>query len=139
MATASTNTGINLIYTGPAKAGFLLAATMVAGRRGYDIVKNNKSVFGKSDFTFKKYKVAVFVDGEFFHGKDWETKKKSVTNADFWIAMIERNMQRDKEVNEHLRANGWTVLRFWSQEVKKNLDGCVAIIKDAIDKASAKG
>lgn len=94
--------------------------------------KNNKTVFGKPDFTFKKYNVAVFVDSEFFHGKDFETKKKPATNADFWLKKISRNIERDKEVNAHLTANGWTVLRFWSNEVKKNLDGCVAIIQKAI-------
>jgi len=100
--------------------------------------KNNKTVFGKPDFTFKKYKIAVFVDGEFFHGKDWETKKKPATNADFWIPKIERNMQRDKEVNTFLIANGWTVLRFWSTEVKKNLEGCVAAVREAIALKQAK-
>ncbi len=81
--------------------------------------KNNKTVFGKPDFTFKKYKVAVFVDSEFFHGKDWETKKKPATNADFWLKKIGRNIERDKEVNEYLISSGWTVLRFWSQDKEK--------------------
>lgn len=94
--------------------------------------KNNKTVFGKPDFTFKKYKVAVFVDSEFFHGKDFETKKKPVNNAEFWEKKISRNIERDKEVNTFLQSTGWTVIRFWSQEVKTNLDGCVAIIKAAI-------
>lgn len=97
--------------------------------------KNNKTVFGKPDFTFKKYKIAVFVDSEFFHGKDWETKKRPATNADFWLKKIGRNIERDKEVNEYLTSNGWTVLRFWSQEVKKNLDGVVSAITEAIEKA----
>lgn len=95
--------------------------------------KNNKTVFGKPDFTFKKYKVAVFVDSEFFHGKDFETKKKPATNADFWLKKISRNIERDKEVNAHLEATGWTVIRFWSNEVKKNLEGCVAIVQEAIN------
>jgi len=94
--------------------------------------KNNKTVFGKPDFTFKKYKVAVFVDSEFFHGKDWETKKRPENNADFWLKKIGRNIERDKEVNEFLTANGWTVLRFWSKEVKKDLEACVATIQEAI-------
>lgn len=95
--------------------------------------KNNKTVFGKPDFTFKKYKVAVFVDSEFFHGKDWETRKKPATNAEFWEKKITRNIQRDKEVNEYLTANGWTVLRFWSNEVKKNLTDCVEKVIAAIE------
>lgn len=99
--------------------------------------KNNKSVFGKPDFTFKKYKVAVFVDSEFFHGKDFDTKKKPVNNAEFWEKKISRNIERDKEVNTFLKSTGWTVIRFWSLEVKTNLDSCVAIIKEAIEKAAA--
>lgn len=99
--------------------------------------KNNKTVFGKPDFTFKKYKIAVFVDSEFFHGKDFETKKKPASNAEFWEKKISRNIQRDKEVNEYLTSHGWTVLRFWSNEVKKNLDGCVAIIKEIIENAKS--
>lgn len=100
--------------------------------------KNNKTVFGKPDFTFKKYKLAVFVDSEFFHGKDFQTKKMPATNAEFWEKKISRNIERDKEVNAHLEAAGWTVIRFWSEEVKKNLEGCVELIKTAIDEARQK-
>lgn len=98
-------------------------------KEGLRYRKNNKTVFGKPDFTFKKYKIAIFVDSEFFHGKDFETKKKPATNADFWEKKISRNIERDKEVNEYLKAHGWTVLRFWSNYVKKNLNECVAEIK----------
>ena len=98
--------------------------------------KNNKTVFGKPDFTFKKHKVAVFVDSEFFHGKDFDTKKKPATNAEFWEKKIKGNMQRDIDVNERLKAEGWTVLRFWSQEIKKNLEECVAVIKKVIEEKS---
>ena len=95
--------------------------------------KNNKTVFGKPDFTFKKYKVAIFVDSEFFHGKDWETQQHTVkSNQEFWLKKIGRNIERDKEVNAFLTANGWTVLRFWSKEVKKNLEACVVAIQEAI-------
>lgn len=93
---------------------------------GYRYRKNDKTVFGKPDITFKKYKVAVFVDSEFFHGKDWETEKQRIkSNQEFWNNKIERNMERDIEVNEQLSANGWIVLRFWSSEIEKNLDECI--------------
>lgn len=105
---------------------------------GFRYRKNNKTVFGKPDFTFKKYKVAVFVDSEFFHGKDFDTKKKPVNNADFWLKKISRNIERDKEVNAHLQSQGWTVIRFWSLDVKKNLDTCVAVIREAIANAATK-
>jgi DNA mismatch endonuclease, patch repair protein len=99
---------------------------------GYRYRKNNKTVFGKPDFTFKKLKIAIFVDSEFFHGKDFETKKKPATNPEFWEKKITRNMQRDIEVNEHLTQNGWIVLRFWSTEVRKNIDAVIATIEKHI-------
>lgn len=99
---------------------------------GYRYRKNNKTVFGKPDFTFKKLKIAIFVDSEFFHAKDWETRKKPQTNPEFWIKKIERNMQRDIEVNTHLKSQNWKVLRFWSNDIKKNLDACIFEIQKAI-------
>ena len=96
---------------------------------GYRYRKNNKKVFGKPDLTFKKYKVAIFVDSEFFHGKDWNTEKYRIkSNQEFWYKKIERNMERDKEVNQYLLSNNWTVLRFWSKEIKNNLEVCIKMI-----------
>ena len=100
---------------------------------GYRYRKNNKTVFGKPDITFKKYKLAIFVDSEFFHGKDWETEKHRIkTNQEFWYKKLERNIQRDKEVNEYLISSGWVVLRFWSKEVKNNLLNCIEEIEKII-------
>lgn len=99
---------------------------------GHRYRKNNKTIFGKPDLTFKKIKLAIFIDSEFFHGKDFHTKKKPATNAEFWEKKILRNIQRDIEVNEHLTNLGWTVLRFWSTEVRKNLDAVVATIEKHI-------
>lgn len=68
----------------------------------------------------------MFVDGEFWHGKDWEQRKAEIKgNREFWIAKIERNIRRDMEVTGRLKAEGWTVLRFWSNDVVKNA-GCHA-------------
>ncbi len=101
---------------------------------GYRYRKNNKSIFGKPDLTFKKYKIAIFVDSEFFHGKDWETQKLRIkSNQEFWHKKIGRNIERDQEVNEYLTINGWTVLRFWSKEIKKNLQKCIDKIISAIE------
>ena len=95
--------------------------------------KNSGSIFGKPDFSFKKYKVAVFVDGEFWHGKDWEQKKAEIKgNREFWIAKIERNIQRDIEVTGRLKAEGWTVLRFWSNDVIKDTTSCAEKVKEII-------
>ena len=101
--------------------------------RGHRYRKHDKSIFGTPDLVFKKYKVAVFVDSEFFHGKDWETKKKPQTNIEFWEKKISRNISRDKEVNEYLFTKGWTVLRFWSNDVKKKLFTTVRKIETEID------
>jgi len=106
----------------------LLAKTL--WNRGYRYRKNNRTVFGKPDLTFKKRKVAIFVDSEFFHGKDWETEKFRIkTNRDFWWKKIERNIQRDTEVNKQLRLEGWTVLRFWSKDIRKRTEECVREIE----------
>jgi DNA mismatch endonuclease (patch repair protein) len=100
---------------------------------GYRYRKNNKTVFGTPDITFKKLKIAIFVDSEFFHGKDWVTEKCRVkTNTEYWQKKIERNMQRDIEVNNYLASQGWKVIRFWSKEVEKKLDLCVAKIEKEI-------
>lgn len=110
------------------KDEILLAKTL--WQRGHRYRKNNKTVFGKPDLTFKKYKVAVFVDSEYFHGKDWNTEKHRIkTNREFWWTKIEGNMQRDLRVNEQLINNGWKVLRFWSKEIRKNLAYCVTEIE----------
>lgn len=103
---------------------------------GYRYRKNDKTVFGKPDLSFKKYKIAVFVDSEFFHGKDWDIKKHKIkSNQDFWYKKIERNMERDKEVNEYLLSENWTILRFWSKEIKNNLDKCIQKITTEIKKS----
>ncbi len=105
---------------------------------GYRYRKNNKTVFGKPDITFKKLKIAIFIDSEFFHGKDWETRKKPQTNAEFWAKKIERNIQRDIEVNNYLTENNWKVLRFWSKEIEKNLEECIQVIEYEIALRKAK-
>lgn len=119
------------------KAEVILAKSLFA--KGYRYRKNNNSVLGKPDLTFKKIKLAIFVDGEFWHGKDWEIRKKNLkTNQEYWIPKIERNMQRDIEVNLKLSERGWRILRFWSREVEKNLDTCISQIEYEINKLKNK-
>lgn len=115
----------------------LLAKAMWA--KGLRYRKNDKSVFGKPDFTFKKYKVAIFCDSEFWHGKDWEIKKlEHKSNIKFWHQKIERNIQRDKEVNEELLKNGWQVIRFWGKDIETELVSCMMKIEDKIDETKRK-
>lgn len=98
---------------------------------GYRYRKNDKTVFGKPDLTFKQHKLAIFVDSEYFHGKDWVIEKYRIkTNRDFWWKKIEGNIKRDQQVNDQLVNTGWTVLRFWSNEIRKNLRYCVNIIEE---------
>lgn len=112
------------------KSEVLLAKAL--WHRGYRYRKHDKSIFGTPDLIFKKLKIAIFIDSEFFHGKDFETKKKPVNNAEFWEKKIKRNIERDKEVNEFLITHGWIVLRFWSEDIKKNLHKIVLSIEKTI-------
>ncbi len=101
--------------------------------RGLRYRKNDRTVFGKPDLTFKKYKLAVFVDSEFWHGKDWETRKfDHKSNQEFWLKKIERNIERDNKVNEKLIAEGWKVVRFWGREIIKHKTDCVKLITNVI-------
>ena len=81
-----------------------------------------------------KYKIAIFCDGEFFHGKDWEVLKAKLegsNNSEFWISKISRNRERDDEVNKRLLFEGWTVIRFWGDDIIKHVDECVKVVEDA--------
>ena len=101
--------------------------------RGLRYRKNVKTVYGKPDIAFIGKKVAVFCDSEFFHGYDWENKNKEIkSNRDFWIPKIEKNMARDKAVTEKLKSDGWIVLRFWGNEIKRNLSQCADKIESVV-------
>ena len=104
-------------------------------KRGYGYRKNYKELPGKPDIVLTKYKIAIFCDGEFFHGKDWTSQKKRIqqgNNPEYWINKIERNIARDEEINKALRHLGWIVLRFWGKDIRKHMDSCVNEIENAI-------
>lgn len=87
---------------------------------------DSKQLPGKPDISIKKYHLAIFIDGEFWHGYNWDERKKTIkSNRHFWIPKIERNMQRDRQVNQELREKGYTVFRFWSKEILNDLDQCI--------------
>ena len=103
--------------------------------KGYRYRKNCKKLPGKPDIAITKYKIAIFCDSEFFHGKDWEILKPRLekgNNSDYWMRKISRNRERDDEVNKQLLFQGWTVIRFWGNDIKKNIDECIQAIEDAI-------
>lgn len=100
--------------------------------KGYRYRKNDKRVFGKPDLTFYSRKIAIFVDSEFFHGKDWEISRDHIkSNRDFWWPKIEGNMKRDQKVTSTLEKNGWKVIRYWGKELVKNLANCISKIEAA--------
>lgn len=110
------------------KAEVLLAKTLWS--KGFRYRKNDKKVFGKPDLTFKKIKLAVFVDSEYFHGKEWDVQKHRIkTNQSFWWNKIEGNIKRDNKVNNKLVQDGWKILRFWDKEIIKKLANCIEIIE----------
>ena len=101
--------------------------------RGLRYKKNVNRIYGKPDIVFIGKKVAVFCDSEFWHGYNWEERKKDFkSHQEFWIPKIERNMERDAEVTAKLESEGWTVIRFWGNEIKKNTAQCADIIEKAV-------
>ena len=101
--------------------------------RGLRYRKNVSSVFGKPDIAFIGKRIAIFCDSEFWHGYNWEERKLDFkSHQDFWIPKIERNMARDREVNETLREQGWLVLRFWGKEIKKDPSACADRVLKAL-------
>ncbi len=104
-------------------------------KKGYHYRKNYKNLPGTPDIALTKYKIAIFCDGEFFHGKDWEILKprlESGKNSDFWVTKISKNRERDEEINKKLLFMGWTVIRFWGMDIKKNTDECIKVIEETI-------
>lgn len=104
-------------------------------KRGIRYRINYKDLPGKPDIAITKYKIAIFCDSEFWHGKDWEELKKRLERgerADFWINKISKNRERDEKVNNELKYLGWIVIRFWGKEIAKNVDECVKVIEETM-------
>lgn len=113
------------------KAEALLAKAL--WHKGYRYHKNDKQLPGSPDIAILKYRIAVFVDGDFWHGKDWEVRKKRLkSNREYWIEKIEENMARDLRNDRLLTQAGWMPIHFWEKEVMKNLPTCIAEIEETI-------
>lgn len=95
-------------------------------KRGLRYRKNDPSVFGKPDIVFKGKKVAVFCDSEFWHGKKFLNGEVPKTNSTFWEKKLTGNIERDRKVNRVLRESGWTIIRFWEKDIKKDPARCAA-------------
>ena len=93
---------------------------------GFRYRKYLKDLPGSPDIVYSKHKLAIFVDGEFWHGFNWSEKKTKIkSNREFWIPKIERNIQRDVQNNQILINQGWQVIRIWENELKKDFDSCI--------------
>ena len=118
------------------------AETMLAKalwHEGYRYRLNYKRLPGSPDIAITRYKIAIFVDGEFWHGYDWETRKtKLKSNRDYWIDKIEENIARDRRNDASLKDMGWKVLHFWEKDVLKHLDDCLGAIMNHIKKEADK-
>lgn len=103
--------------------------------KGFRYRKNYKALPGSPDIVLTKYKLAIFCDSEFFHGKDWEVLRPRLaqgSNPDYWIHKIERNLARDLENDKKLLFRGYTVIHFWGQDILKHTDECLKVIEEAI-------
>ena len=99
--------------------------------------KNYSKLPGTPDIAITKHRIAIFCDGEFWHGKDWEKKKSTIkSNREYWIKKIERNISRDNETRMSLQNREWTVVRFWGSEIRDDLEGCVEEIEELIFQAN---
>lgn len=101
---------------------------------GYRYRKNDKRYPGSPDIAITKYKVAVFVDGEFWHGKDWEQRRLRLQrNREYWIEKIEENISRDKRNDAILIERGWIPIHFWERDVLRNTDQCASLVVQTIE------
>ena len=103
--------------------------------RGIRYRKNYSKIPGKPDMAITKYKIAIFCDSEFFHGKDWEQLKSRLQkgdNGEFWVNKIGKNREHDEQVNKKLAYMGWIVIRFCGNDIKKNTDECIKVIEEII-------
>ena len=102
---------------------------------GYRYKRNYKKLPGSPDITLTKYRVAVFVDGEFWHGENWEKRKVRLKhNREYWIEKIEENMARDKRVDGQLQEMGWITIHFWEKQVLKHTDECLKAVLEFLEK-----
>ncbi len=103
--------------------------------KGYRYRKNYKKLPGSPDIALTKYKIAIFCDSEFFHGKDWEVLKARLetgSNPEYWIKKIEKNRYRDVETDKKLLFLGWTIIHFWGKDILTNTTECIKVIEETI-------
>lgn len=97
---------------------------------------HSRDLSGRPDIVFRRAKVAVFVDGDFWHGRNWASRKRRLakgTNPDYWVAKIQANRLRDRRHSASLKSLGWLVIRVWESEVGRDADGIAARIVEAVN------
>jgi DNA mismatch endonuclease (patch repair protein) len=90
---------------------------------------------GRPDIVFSGARIAVFCDGDFWHGRDWDERRRKLgrgTNPQYWLAKIQRNIERDWQNTARLQEMGWTVIRVWESQIRSDLTGVVRAILDAL-------
>ena len=105
-------------------------------KRGFRFRKHLNELPGKPDVVFTKAKVAVFIDGDFWHGYRFSTWEQKV--SDFWKKKISKNRERDKKNHKKLKEIGWTVIRLWQHDLKRDFDGSIDKIVSAVRGANSK-
>lgn len=129
--TPETSQRMSRVRLNGGKAEVLLAKAL--WHRGLRYRKNDKRLPGSPDIAIYRYQIAIFIDGEFWHGKDWRKRKPSLMrNREYWIEKIEENMARDVRNDILLRQSGWIPIHFWEKEVLKDLPECVSEVEQCI-------
>lgn len=99
--------------------------------QGFRFSRKTSKLPGKPDVVLEKPRIAIFIDGEFWHGYKWREKKKKIkANRRYWVSKIERNILRDKRNTQKLSKFGWKVIRFWEHQITKDLLKCIKRIKE---------
>ena len=96
-------------------------------KRKIYFAKNVEKITGKPDIIFRRKKLAIFIDSDFWHGHP-RYGHIPKTNTEYWKKKIENNKKRDKKVNKELREKGWKVIRIWEHEIKRNIDSVIGKI-----------
>lgn len=127
ITTTSVSRRMSHVHLKRGKSEVLLSKAL--WNRGYRYRLNYKKLPGSPDIAITRYKIAIFVDGEFWHGQDWEVRKTRLkSNREYWINKIEENMSRDERNDKQLRLMGWIPLHFWENELLKSLSSCLAVV-----------
>lgn len=104
--------------------------------KGIHYRKNVSDLPGKPDIVITRYRIAIFCDGDFFHGRNWESDLQNrltkSNNSQYWTEKIHKNMEHDHDADAELNGMGWVVLRFWGTDIIKNTEACVSTIEESI-------